>query len=88
MANYRVRFEKNAQDALCSMSTGQANLMLAWIKRNLLYTDDPRHLGKKLSKNFEGRWLYPLGDYRIVADIADSKITVMVLDIRTRTNFV
>lgn len=56
MKKYDVRFEKQAQKALKKMDSYQKRIILAWIKKNLLGTNDPRIHGKPLTANHSGKW--------------------------------
>src|SRR5699024_84131 len=48
MTYYQVRFEKRAQKTLKKMNTYQANMIMAWIKRNLIKNTNTRIHGKGL----------------------------------------
>ena len=85
MAKYTVEFEIGAQRALKKMDRAQANIILAWIKKNLVGTDNPRRHGKALVHGHAGKWRYRVGDYRLIADISDRKITILILAIGHRS---
>jgi mRNA interferase RelE/StbE len=84
MAKYTVLFEFPAQKSLQKMDKFQSNMILAWIKKNLVDTENPRQHGKALSGNHSGRWRYRVGDYRIIAHISDTTVTILVLNIGHR----
>jgi len=84
MTKYQVRFEKRAQKALKKMDKHQAGIIMAWIKKNLVETTNPRKHGKSLSANRAGEWRYRIGDYRLIAHIDDEKVTILVLEIGHR----
>jgi mRNA interferase RelE/StbE len=84
MPEYRVEFEKRAQKTLLKMDRSQANIILAWINKNLVGTTDPRKTGKSLSANHRGKWRYRIGDYRLIANISDETITILILEIGHR----
>lgn len=46
--------------------------------------DDPRSKGKALVGNLAGLWRYRVGDYRIVCDIEDEALVVLVVDVAHR----
>uniref|UniRef100_UPI0037C13B56 type II toxin-antitoxin system RelE/ParE family toxin n=1 Tax=Exiguobacterium sp. TaxID=44751 RepID=UPI0037C13B56 len=50
----------------------------------LVGTDDPRRHGKGLVSNRSGEWRYRIGDYRLVADIHDEKVVILILEIGHR----
>lgn len=45
---------------------------------------NPRHFGEPLKENLGGLWRYRVGDYRIVCEIQEGKIVVLVLAIAHR----
>ena len=44
-------------------------------------TDDPRRYRKGLILNRSGEWRYLIGDYRLIADIRDGKVVILILEI-------
>lgn len=46
--------------------------------------DDPRSRGKALVGNLAGLWRYRVGDYRIICDIEDDVLVVLVVDVAHR----
>lgn len=55
-----------------------------WIEKNLVNCDNPRHTGKGLTSNRSGQWRYRIGDYRILAEIQEEKIVILLLTIGHR----
>ena len=47
--------------------------------------EDPRVRGKALTGPLCGLWRYRVGDYRIVCDLVDSQLVVLVIDIDHRS---
>jgi mRNA interferase RelE/StbE len=45
---------------------------------------DPRGVGKALTGQLGEYWRYRVGDYRVICDIKDSEITVLVLRVAHR----
>jgi len=84
MKQYHVRFEKKAQKALKKMDPHQARMIMAWIKKHLEGTTQPRAHGKGLTANRSGEWRYRIGDYRLIAHIDDTNIIILVLNIGHR----
>lgn len=54
--------------------------------RELAVLDDPRSRGKALVGDRSGLWRWRVGDYRVIADIYDEKVTIIVLDMGHRRN--
>ncbi|WP_215085665.1 type II toxin-antitoxin system RelE/ParE family toxin [Exiguobacterium sp. s78] len=84
MTAYTVAFERGAQKSLKKMDPQQARIIMSWIKKNLVGTDDPRLHGKGLVSNRSGEWRYRIGDYRLIADIQDEKVVILILEIGHR----
>lgn len=47
--------------------------------------EDPRSMGKGLVENKSGLWRYRVGDYRIVVDIEDDVLLILVVDVAHRS---
>lgn len=45
---------------------------------------DPRQRGKALTANHAGIWRYRVGDYRILAQLIDDKLTILTLQVGHR----
>ncbi|WP_051656250.1 type II toxin-antitoxin system RelE family toxin [Exiguobacterium acetylicum] len=71
MTAYTAEFEHWAQKSLKKMEPSQARIIMSWIKKNLVGMDDPRRHGKGLDSNRFGKWLYCIGDYRLITNIQD-----------------
>lgn len=81
---YKVRFEKNAQKSLKKMDDQQSKIILAWINKHLVNCSNPRSFGKPLVGNHKGKWRYRIGDYRLMCNINDSTVTILMLEIAHR----
>ena len=46
---------------------------------------DPRIHGKGLTSNRSGQWRYRVGDYRILAEIQDERLVLVLIDIGHRS---
>ena len=57
-------------------------MIKAWIDKNLIGTNNPRLYGKGLTANRSGQWRYRVGNYRILADIQDNKVVLVLVDVK------
>jgi mRNA interferase RelE/StbE len=55
-----------------------------FLREKLRSTGDPRQWGKALQGEKRGLWRYRIGDYRLICDIQDERITVLVLELGHR----
>ena len=81
---YTVAYTPAALKSLQKLNKHTAQLLTAWVGKNLLDCPNPRAHGKGLSANLAGAWRYRIGDYRIIADINDATKTILILDIGHR----
>ena len=58
---------------------------LLYLNRLVLETEDPRQRGKGLTANLTGLWRYRVGDYRVICDIQDGELVVLVLQVSHRS---
>ena len=81
---YHVEFSKRALKDIKKLDKATAALILGWIRKNLEGCENPRAHGKGLTANHSGEWRYRVGDYRLLAEIEDNKITILILNIGHR----
>ena len=77
--SYNVEYTKSALKELAKLDKPVRALIFGWIEKNLVGCEDPRRHGKGLTANRSGQWRYRVGDYRIIADIQEEKVTILVL---------
>lgn len=81
---YSVELSAKAKKQLEKLDKATAKLITSWLLKNLQGCENPRLLGKGLVANRSGQWRYRIGDYRVIADIQDDKILILVLAIGHR----
>ena len=59
-------------------------ILFEWIDKNLEGCTDPRIHGKPLGGDRSGQWRYRVGDYRIIANIEDNRLIILVIAIGHR----
>lgn len=84
--NYSVVFSKRAIKQLKKLDKYTAFLITSWLRKNINGCSDPRQHDKGLTANRSGQWRYRVGDYRIIVEIEDTKVIVLVLEIGHRKN--
>ncbi len=83
---FTVVFSEKALKQLKKMDRYTATFITAWLRKNIEGCSDPRLYGKGLTANKQGQWRYRVGDYRIITEIQDDKVIVLVLEIGHRKN--
>ena len=85
MKTWHVEFSESAHKFLKKMDPGVRGLMLKWIRKNLEGCDNPRAHGKGLSGNLAGLWRYRVGDFRLIAEIQDDRLVILMIEIGHRS---
>ncbi|MFC3900677.1 type II toxin-antitoxin system RelE family toxin [Aliicoccus persicus] len=83
---YQVIYTKKAIKSLKRIDSNQQKIIISWIEKNLINTNDPKQHGKALKGNLKDYWKYRVGNYRILADIDDKQIKIIIFNIGHRKN--
>lgn len=81
---FRVILSDQARKQLKKMDRHVSSLILGWIRKNLEGCDNPRSLGKALTADKAGAWRYRVGDYRIICEIHDNEVVILILSVGHR----
>lgn len=85
MIKYSVIYSDQALKQLQKLDKYTRKLIYAWIDKHLEGCENPRQHGKNLTANRSGQWRYRVGDYRILADIKDNEVLILVLEVGHRS---
>lgn len=80
---WRIDFTKAADKALRKLDRQTAGRVLDELEE-IAKLGDPRSRGKALTGNLAGLWRYRVGDYRVVCDIEDGVLVILVVDVAHR----
>lgn len=81
---YKVLFTERARKDLKKMNKTISALILSWVRKNLEDCENPRQHGKSLVGDKSGQWRYRVGDYRLLAEIRDNEIVILILTVGHR----
>ena len=60
--------------------------IIKWIDKNLDGCENPRKKGKALAGSLSGMWRYRIGDHRVLAEIKDGELIILVIEVGDRKN--
>ena len=83
---FKIVFSEKALKELKKLDKHTALFITGWLRKNIEGCSDPRQHGKGLTANRSGQWRYRVGDYRIITEIQDDKVIVLVLAVGHRKN--
>ena len=86
MKAFHLLYSAQARKDFKRLDPPVARLLYAWLSKNIEGCDNPRAHGKALSGNRAGQWRYRIGSHRIICQIQDDAVIVLVLTVGHRKN--
>lgn len=80
---WRIEIDKDVQRSMKKLDKQIAKRIVAKL-HEISQLEDPRSMGKALTGNLAGVWRYRVGDYRILCDINDGRLVILVVDVAHR----
>ncbi len=81
---WRIVFVQKAQKEFHKLPPSIQARIVDFFNDRIIPSENPRLLAKPLTGNKGGLWRYRVGDYRIICDIQQDTVTVLVLAIAHR----
>lgn len=81
---WKVEYDEKAAQELGKLDREVAKRIKKYLDTRIATDEDPRRFGKPLAENLSGLWKYRVGDYRVIADIRDKLVVVLVVRIGHR----
>ena len=78
------RFDERAVKELRKLGKQAQRDIISYFDERIAVDEDPRRFGKGLRSDLAGLWLYRVGDYRIVCQILDGELIVLVVTVGHR----
>jgi len=84
--SWAYRIDERALKELKKLGRPTQKEILAYLDERVTGKEDPRRFGKALHANLAGLWRYRVGDYRILCQIRDGQLLVLVVSVGHRKN--
>jgi mRNA interferase RelE/StbE len=81
---YKVVFTEKAKKQIKKLDKQTAALIIGWIEKNIEGCSNPRQYGKNLVGDKSGQWRYRIGNYRLICEIQDKEIRILILEVGHR----
>lgn len=81
---WTIDYTETAQKQLRKFDKQIARRILDFLDERVAPTQDPRAMGKALTGPLGSFWRYRVAEYRIVCDIQDGRLRVLVVQIGNR----
>ena len=85
MKRYKVEYTERAIKELRKLDKYTRQMLYSWIDKNLVNCENPKLHGKPLTANCKGQWRYRVGDYRIITEIQEDRIVILILTVGHRS---
>lgn len=82
--NWAYSFDERAFKELRKLGTQAQRDIISYLDERISSEADPRRFGKGLKADLAGLWLYRVGDYRILCQIRDRELLVLVVAVGHR----
>jgi mRNA interferase RelE/StbE len=81
---YKVKLSNTAKKQLAKLDKPIAKRIIQWMRERIETYDNPRLWGEPLVGEFSGLWKYRIGTFRLICEIKDNLLIVLVLEIGHR----
>ena len=82
---WRIELEDAALKELAKLDKPVAKRIVTFLRERVAVLDDPRSIGEALKGSRLGEfWKYRVGDYRIITNIEDGVMRILVLKVGNR----
>jgi mRNA interferase RelE/StbE len=81
---WTIDYTKTAQSQLRKLDRTASLRIVDYMDERIALSGNPREQGKSLVGTHAGLWRYRVGDYRLICDIQDGRLIVLVLEIGHR----
>jgi mRNA interferase RelE/StbE len=81
---WRIEIARTAIQQIKKLDRNAQKSIQRFLRERLAQADNPRQWGRALQGEKRGLWRYRVGDYRLICDIQDEKITILVPELGHR----
>ncbi len=83
---WTIEYAASARKQLRKLDKEAALRILDYMDTRVAVSPDPRKLGKALSGPLGDLWRYRIGSYRVICDIRDDSLLILVVKLGKRSN--
>ena len=79
-----ISFTATAKKQLAKLDRSIADLITGFLSEKIANAADARQFGHGLVGDLKGRWRYRIGDYRVLCELRDRELLVLVVAVGHR----
>jgi mRNA interferase RelE/StbE len=81
---WTIEISRSAAKAIAKLGSTHAGRVVAFLRERVATAENPRFQGKALKGPLGEFWRYQVGDVRVICDIQDGRLTVLVVKVGDR----
>lgn len=81
---WRIKYARSVQKTVKKLHPRVRQRLRDYLENRIAQLDDPRQVGKPLKGQDSELWRYRVGDYRIICEIQNNTLVVLVIRIGHR----
>lgn len=82
---WKIDFVPDVEKTLANLGSEATKRIFKFMRQRVANLEDPRNVGESLKgSRLGGLWRYRAGDYRILCEIQDEKISILVVRVGRR----
>lgn len=86
MVYWKIEFKDKANKSLGKLSYDSKKIIQNYLNNKVLKLNHPKQLGKPLTASLKGLWRYRVDKFRIICEIQEHKLVVLVVQIGSSDN--
>jgi len=82
---WKIEYAETAQRQLAGIDQKVAKSIMRYLDERVATDEDPRRFGDPLKRDLSGLWKYRVGAFRIIVEIQEDRVVVLVVRIGHRS---
>lgn len=82
--SWTIEFERAAAREFRKLESQARRRIRGFLEQRILTGENPRAAGKPLRGKHSGLWRYRVGPFRVIVDIQDDRMTILVVRVAHR----
>ena len=82
---WEIEYSEKAARELLKIDREAAKRIKKYLDERIATDEDPRRFGEALTENLSGLWKYRIGDFRVIAEIQEERLIVLVIRVGHRS---
>jgi len=86
MTKYKILTTADFEKSFKKLDKSVQRQIKKWIDNHLIDVEDPKAFGKPLVGNMAHYWRYRIGDYRLLVEIKNKELIIVMINIGHRSS--